>query len=117
MEVQKWILLQGVKMQSGSVIGCKNCTIKAQNNAPEECPIRCIQETKWILKHDSDNMSYHLANYINKGYSEIKIIICDCKSGVAKVDIAKVFKLNPYKEVLYEHANQSNGSYKNSANM
>lgn len=104
-------------MSQGTVIGCKNCTIAAQRNSPFECPIKCIQETTWVVKHDSDNLSYHLANYINKNYSEIKIIICDCRTGVAEIDTAKIFKLNPYKEVSNESINKSIGEYKHSSYM
>lgn len=92
-------------MFSVSVIGCKNCSFKSQRSAPAECPLKtCAGKLISIgieNEEDVNLLAMNVGEYIKKKYTSIEVINCNCVSGFAEIDTAKILLLDHKNEVSH----------------
>ncbi len=93
-------------MLSVSVVGCQNCSFKAQRGAPSECPLKnCSGKLISVGIQDEEDMDLIAVNVgqcIKNKYASINIITCNCISGIAEMNSARVLRLDTKKEVSNE---------------
>lgn len=93
-------------MLSVSVVGCQNCTFKAQRNAPAECPLKnCSGKLISVgiqNEEDMDLIAVNVGQCIKNKYASIDIITCNCISGMAEINSARVLRLGTKNEVSNE---------------